>query len=312
MDAFFGWLVDTASSLTELQRKLLSSLVLCAVFWGLRLVALRVVHGRTDDPKTLYQWRKALTYSAVALAFVTVGRIWFEGFQSLSTFLGLLTAGLAIALQDPIVNLAGWVFLIVRKPFKVGDRIQIGEHRGDVIDIRIFQFSLLEIGNWVDADQSTGRVIHVPNGRIFREAQANYTEGFEFIWNEIAVLVTFESNWQAAKQLLREIGERHAEHLSADAKTRVRQAAQKYMIFYKHLSPTVYTSVLDSGVNLTIRYLCNPRRRRASTNEIWEAILTAFAERQDIDFAYPTTRFYRNDREGKPGTMPQPANPEPV
>lgn len=104
---------------------------------------------------------------------LVVARLWFVGLQSLSTFLGLLTAALAIALQDPIVNLAGWLFLIWRRPFRVGDRIQIGDIRGDVIDMRIFQFSLLEIGNWVNADQSTGRVIHVPNGKVFREPQAS-------------------------------------------------------------------------------------------------------------------------------------------
>ncbi|NIP82375.1 MAG: mechanosensitive ion channel, partial [Gemmatimonadetes bacterium] len=87
----------------------------------------------------------------------------------------------------------------------VGDRIQIGAHAGDVIDQRIFQFIVLEIGNWVDADQSTGRIIHIPNGLVFREPLANYTRGMQYIWNEIRVLVTFESNWKRAKQILDEI-----------------------------------------------------------------------------------------------------------
>ena len=89
---------------------------------------------------------------------------------------------------------------MIRKPLKVGDRVQIGDVTGDVIDIRIFQFSVIEIGNWVDADQSTGRIIHIPNGTIFIKWQANYTAGFEYIWNEIPVLVTFESDWKTAKQ----------------------------------------------------------------------------------------------------------------
>ena len=80
-----------------------------------------------------------------------------KGIASLTTFLGLASAGVAIAMHDTIANLAGWFFIISRKPFKVGDRIEIGEIAGDVIDIRIFQFSLVEIGNWVDAEQSTGR-----------------------------------------------------------------------------------------------------------------------------------------------------------
>jgi small-conductance mechanosensitive channel len=174
----------------------------------------------------------------------------------------------------------------------VGDRIQIGSNAGDVIDIRVFQFTLMEIGNWVGADQSTGRIIHVPNGKVFAEPLANYSKGFHYIWNEIAVLITFESDWQKAKEILLGIGSRHAEELSASAEDRVRRAARRFMIFYTKLTPTVYTTVKDSGVLLTIRYLCEPRRRRGSEEAIWEDILTEFAGCADIDFAYPTRRFY--------------------
>ncbi|GAB4222636.1 MAG: mechanosensitive ion channel [Acidobacteriota bacterium] len=294
------WLQARAAALSEFERKLLASAVLLFLFWAIRFVALRIVHRRVESPRALYQWRKGLTYSTWVLAILFVGRIWFRGFEDLSTFLGLLSAGLAIALQDPIVNLVGWMFLVVRQPFRVGDRIEIGGLRGDVIDIRLFQFSVLEIGNWVDADQSTGRVVHVPNGRVFREPQANFTEGFPYIWNELAVLVTFESNWREAKRLLQEIADAHAASIRDEVAERVRQAARRYMIYYRHLTPTVYTSVADSGVNLTVRYLCEARRRRSTAEALWEAILDAFSRRDDIDFAYPTYRIYRNPEEGKP------------
>ena len=188
-----------------LQLKLLQTAGLIFVFALARWLAVRVVHRRVEDVRQQYQWRKSITYVIFTLATLTVARIWLEGLQALSTFLGLLSAGLAIALQDPIVNLAGWLFLMWRRPFGVGDRIQIGEIQGDVIDIRVFQFTLLEIGNWVGADQSTGRIVHVPNGKVFREPQANYSEGFAFIWNELPGLVTFESNWLKAKDLPTEI-----------------------------------------------------------------------------------------------------------
>jgi len=90
----------------------------------------------------------------------------------------LLSAGIAIALKDVFVNLAGFIFIMWRQPLEVGHRIQIGEVAGDVVDIRPFQFTILEIGNWVDADQSTGRMIHIPNGKIFTENLANYHFGF--------------------------------------------------------------------------------------------------------------------------------------
>ncbi len=298
------WIGSTLGFSPEFQTKLLATLFTLFLLLAVRKVVLYVVLRRSQDVKVQYRWRKTASYVAFGLGVFLVGRIWYAGFQSITTYLGLLSAGLAIALQDPVVNLAGWAFIMWRRPFEVGDRIQIGEHKGDVIDQRIFMFTLMEIGNWVDAEQSTGRIIHVPNGKIFRDVMANYSKGFQYIWNEVPVLVTFESNWEKAKEILLGIGAKHAEHLSKTAEQRVRRAARKYMIFYSRLSPTVYTSVKDSGVMLTIRYLCEPRRRRTSEQEIWEDILKAFAECDDIDFAYPSQRYYFNYIEGKPGTRP--------
>ena len=249
--------------------------------------------------KIRYRWRKLSAYIAFTLIALQIGRIWIKGFQSVATFLGLLSAGLAIASKNLLGNLAGWAFILWRRPFEVGDRIQIGDKAGDVIDLRIFQFTLLEIGNWVDAEQTTGRVVHIPNGKVFTEPQDNYHKGFQYIWNEIPVLITFESNWEKAKGILHEIGNKQAEHLSASAEQQVKEASKKFMIFYSKLTPTVYTSVKDYGVLLTIRYICEPRRRRDSEQAIWEDILKTFSAAPDIDFAYPTQRFYNNILEGK-------------
>jgi len=269
--------------------------VLLLVRWGV----LKVVARRTDEVRTQYQWKKVTAYFTFFFLVLIVGRIWFKGFGPVATYLGLLSAGVAIALRDPLVNLAAWIFILWRRPFEVGDRIEIGSNAGDVIDLRIFQFTLNEIGNWVAADQSTGRLIHIPNGRVFTEPLANYTKGFSFIWNEIPVMVTFESNWQRAKELLTEIVNRHAQPLAGQAEQEVRKAARQFMIFYTKLTPTVYTSVADSGVVLTMRYLCHPRTRRGTTQAIWEDVLTEFGKARDIDFAYPTQRFYDNRGEGK-------------
>jgi small-conductance mechanosensitive channel len=232
--------------------------------------------------------------------FVLV-RVWFVEFRALATFFGLIGAGLAIALRDPVVNLGGWIFIVWRRPFAPGDRVEVLDRVGDVIDLRLFQFTLLEVGTKTGASQSTGRIIHVPNGVVFQNPLVNYTRGFHYVWNELGVVVTFESNWRAAKEMMLQIAEANAEALGEDAERRLRRAAQEYMISYSKLTPTVYTSVQDHGIQLTMRYLSDPRRLRGSEMLMWEAILDAFADRDDIDFAYPTTRFYHNRAEGKPG-----------
>ena len=277
----------------ESQNKLLISLIFIVFLWILKVLILRLVWRQTSNVKTRYQWKRSISIIIPLIGIILIGAVWLPAFKQFGAFLGLLSAGLAIALKDPLTNLAGWLFILFRKPFTVGDRIQIGEHAGDVIDIRVFQFTLLEIGNWVDADQSTGRIVHLPNGKVFQQSQANYSTGFEYIWNEIQVNITFESNWIIAKSILQEIINNHAEHISEHAEKEIYEASKSFMIYYKHLTPIVYTRVKEFGVQLTLRYLCNPRKRRGSENEIWEDILKQFNEQKDIQFAYPTTRFFK-------------------
>ncbi|HYU91086.1 MAG TPA: mechanosensitive ion channel domain-containing protein [Gemmatimonadales bacterium] len=304
------WLQAHLGMNPELQTRLLATAGTIVGLWLLRRIVLGFVYRRVRDPWSRYRWRKGLTYLVVAAGIVIVGRMWFAGVQALATFFGLLSAGLAIALKEPVSNVAGWAFILWRRPFEMGDRVQIGSHAGDVIDLGLFQFTLNEIGGWVDADQSSGRIIHVPNGKVFTDPVANYNKGFQYIWNEVPVVVTFESDWRKAKQILTKVAFKHAEHLTAQAEQELLSASRQYVINYRKLTPIVYTKVVDYGVQLTIRYLIEPRKRRGTEHAIWEEILTEFANAPDIDLAYHTTRGFKYTEEGKPalraprGTLP--------
>ena len=216
--------------------------------------------------------------------------VWINAFRHVSTYLGLLSAGIAIALKDLLENMAGWLFIVIRKPFAVGDRVQIGDDRGDIIDIRLFQFTILEIGNRIDAEQSTGRIIHIPNGRVFTMPQANYDQGFRYIWNEVRVRLTFDSNWQRAREILLEVLNRYGGDVVLDAEQGLNEASKMYYVHYQHLTPIVYIALMEDGITLTGRYLCEPRRIRSTESAIWEDLLTTFATHNDIRWAYPTRR----------------------
>ena len=309
-DRLSGMVHSAIGIAPDLQVKVLLSVVAVAALWLVRRLVLRVANRRIEDPRARYQWSKSSGYLAFIVGLLLLGQIWLEAIRNIGTFLGLLSAGLAIALRDLVANTAGWAFILLRQPFTVGDRIQVGEHRGDVVDIRLFQFTLLEIGGWVDADQSTGRVIHVPNAKIFSDSLANYTAEFPYIWHEIPVLVTFESDWRRAKEILRRVVEEQADSVVEEAKAAVHQASRKFLIFYRLLTPTVYTSVEDSGVLLTMRFICPVRERRGLSERIWEAVLAAFAQEDGIDLAYPTRRLYANLLEGKEGARAElPSSP---
>jgi small-conductance mechanosensitive channel len=296
---FLVWSSDLLGLSPVDEGRVIATVAAILFFLIVRRVLLFFVYRRTADVAVKYHWRKVSAYVVFGFSVFVTGSIWLQGFRSISTYLGIVSAGLAIALQAPLTNLAGWIFIMWRRPFGVGDRIQVGDLRGDVIDQTIFIFSVLEIGNWVDAEQSTGRVVHVPNGKVFSDPVSNYEEGFKYIWNELGVRVTFDSDWEKAKRLLTEIGNRRDKNLSEAAQEEIRLTAGKMMIYLNKLTPIVYTAVREWGVSLTVRYLCDPRNRRGSEQEIWEDILREFQKHDDIEFAYPTQRFFQKHIEGK-------------
>tara|TARA_B100000676_G_C17319375_1_gene455899 strand:- start:54 stop:506 length:453 start_codon:yes stop_codon:yes gene_type:complete len=148
----------------------------------------------------------------------------------------------------------------------------------------------MEMGNWVDADDMTGRIIHIPNARVFTESLANYGKGFHFIWHEIPILVTFESDWRKAKKILNKIIKNKSNKFKIDASKMIKEASKKFMIHKTSLEPIVYTTVEESGVQLTIRFLCEPRQRREIEQDIWQEVLDVFEKEANMDFAYPTQR----------------------
>lgn len=286
------WISENIGLSAAFQGKMLASVLLITALLFIRKLILRIIKKRILSPKAQYNWRKTTSYVFSLLIIFTVAPIWVSEFSSWTTFLGLLSAGLAIALREPVSNFFGWVYIIFQKPFELGDRIQIGKLQGDVLDISLFQFSMMEIGTWVDADQSTGRIIHIPNGKIFTDALLNYNQGFPYIWNEIPILLTFESNWRKAKEILLDIENRRVKTFGTPENQQVISSSHKLMIHFSKLTPTVYTSVKDSGILLTIRYLCHPKNRRESQQIIWEEVLVALEKNQDIVLAYPTQRIF--------------------
>lgn len=274
----------------ETQSNIVLSLVLLVVLLFARRAILAIVNRRVEDSALRYRWSKATSNVVFVVGAVFLFQIWFTAISSLGTFLGLVSAGLAIALKDLVADLAGWGFIVWRRPFDLGDRIQVGTHAGDVVDRRIFQFTIMEIGNWVDADQSTGRLIHIPNAKVFTEPVANYIAGFPYLWNELKVLLTFESDWREAKRILGDIAAEYTIDITKEANAPPQPGEHRFMIRRGKRTPVVYVSVEDSGVLLTLRYLCRPRQRRGTAGELWEKILDAVAAAPDVALAYPTQR----------------------
>ncbi len=299
MQNWSNWIYESLGMSHSIQYKIFITIVVFLLLYLFRRALLHLLLKSTSDIRSTYSWKKGSTYVLYLLFLLIVAPIWISELHSIGTFLGLLSAGLAVALKEPISNLFAWFYIVLKKPFEMGDRIQIGEVEGDILDVGFFEFTMLEIKNWVGADQSTGRIIHMPNGQVFHQPVINYNQAMNYIWNEIPVTVTFESDWQKAKALLLQIQEEHLKPLLADLKPHLEKAKKEFFIVYSKIAPTVYTSLKPEGIQLTLRYLCNPKKRRSTQQIAVEAILKEFEQHSDIEFAYPTMRLYQTQAEKK-------------
>ncbi len=279
--------------------KLLLSLALLIVLGIIQFAVLKIIFRRVTETVARYKWAKTTRYIVTIIGILLVSRIWFEGVGAIGTYIALVAAGLVIVLREPVQDIAGFLFIMWRSPFRLGDRIEVNDVKGDVIDQGLFKFTLMEIGNWVDADQSTGRVVHISNHKVFSGNVFNYTGGFKYIWNEVTVRLTYESNWKKAKELLLEIAQHHSVDMSKKAEEEMMEASSSYYLSYNVLTPTVYLHIKEYGIALTIRYLTDPRQRRTTEQSIHEEVLEMIQSHDDIMWAYPTSRVYRSEIDGK-------------
>jgi small-conductance mechanosensitive channel len=246
----------------------------------IRIVIALAVHslGRyVKDGQTRYRTRKIVTFIAYLVAILFLGIVFKDRLGGLTIAFGVAGAGIAFALQEVIVSLAGWVAIVFGNFFATGDRIQLGGIKGDVIDIGLLRTTLMELGEWVKSDLYTGRIVRVANSFVFKEPVFNYSADFPFLWDEIIVPVTYASDYRLAREILERIIHDVIDEYSAYAKRSWKGIVKKYMIEETMIDPGVTLVCTDNWIEFTVRYITDYKLRRATRNRIFGLILENFA-----------------------------------
>ena len=262
-----------------LYRKLiLSAIVLVTSIGFRRLLHLLVVTRLPDDNRHVYTVRKVTNLVVNVLVTLVILAIWMQHAGDLSVALGILGAGLAFALQEIIGSFAGWVTIITGRPFTIGDRVETGGIRGDVVDIGLLRTTLMETGNWLSGDHNTGRIVTVSNAFIFKEPLFNYSRHLGYVWDEVIVPVTYESDWQKASQIMTDAVQQHPSYqeLLPQAQEQRRRARREFAIKITPLEPRVFTRLTDSWIELGLVYPVDADSRRAFRSQISQHILAEF------------------------------------
>lgn len=263
------------------------TLVALLIAFVIKRVVQHLVHRYVSDPARQYRTSKFIGRTAAILSILAVIIIWTPQQADLLTLLTVIGAGLAIAMREVLLSAFGWFHLLIRAPYKQGDRVEVKGVQGDVVDVRFLHTTLMETGGWVDADQSTGRLVHIPNSWIFQDAIYNYSQGFNFIWNEIPFTLTFRSDWKEAQNIMLDLASETAEIVERQVKKQLRDMSHEYLVHYSILTPFVYVRVVENGIRLTLRYLCEVRKRRGTAHALTVQILQSFQDAGTIELAYP-------------------------
>ena len=283
--SFFGniWLENNTAN------KIFESLITIVLLYGFISIGVGEFFARRlNDSKTRYAFRKAMSMILIAVIIVILLRIWVPNPQALLVAYGVVAAGIAVALQDLVKNLAGSITIFISGLFRVGNRIEMNSVHGDVIDIGLFNTTLLEVRGWISADQATGRIVTVPNGAVLNRPIHNYSKHHQYLWDELTIVVTPESNWGEAMRLMGEIGEEHTKEFIDKAEHSLTQLERYYYVEGHILDPNVYIIPDSNGYGLTLRYVVDAWKRRSTNSDIWGHIIRVFDERGDI-FIAPTT-----------------------
>jgi small-conductance mechanosensitive channel len=248
----------------------------------------RVITKRRDEPRERYRQRKFLNTAIIVLAVMLIGLLWARRLQRTSTFLGLVGAGVAIALRDPLLSVAGRIAIFAGHMYTVGDRIEINQLKGDVIDVGFFYTRMMEIGSWIKADQFSGRIVQFSNSMIFGSAVFNYTQNFSYIWDEVVLPITYDSDLQAAKNILLTAGRDYSRDFLKDAQSDLKAMQRYFVVPQFELEPTVFVKVTDNWLELSMRYVVNPKQRRAGASFIYENVFKQLREREDVKIASTT------------------------
>ena len=267
---------------------IVGTLVTIAAAWIIHAAGLRFINRHEGDPREQYSKRQALSTVVLIIAVVVIGILWARLLQHTGTFLGIIGAGLAIALREPLLSIAGRIAIFAGHIYNVGDRIEINKTSGDVIDVGFFYTRMMEIGNWISGDQYSGRIVQFANAQIFGAAVFNYTRSFAYIWDEVKLPITYASNFQEASRIMIETGRKYTDDFMSGAQQSLERMQRYFLVSNFELMPQVYLQFDSNYVTLTMRYLVEPKKRRAARNYLFGHILDDIQKREDISFGSDT------------------------
>jgi small-conductance mechanosensitive channel len=269
-------------------------LLVIAGYLAYRVLARRI-GDQVADAERRHLYRKRVRYAVGVMVLTALIVMFIDRIRELGTLLGFVGAGVAIALREYLASVLAWFYILTQRNIALGSRIEVGSARGDVIDIGLFKLTLVEVRGDGLGEQSSGRVVTVPNYKVLMEPVYLLSGGAPYVWDEMDFLVTHESDWERARDLIEQIGREVTAPQQAEVDSGFRRLGDRYAFRPGITTPIVYVSIAESGIDLKLRYLTHVRQRRTTRDQISRRVLRLLRTDSAIQLAYPTTRSFRRE-----------------
>ncbi|MCF8240587.1 MAG: mechanosensitive ion channel family protein [Melioribacteraceae bacterium] len=256
------------------------TLVLILLIYFVRSIVNRIINSKVEKLRKKYILRQIYNYIFLLISISFISILWMNFVESFFTLLSIAVAAFIIVSKELILNVVAHGVIITRGLFEAGDRIQIGQFAGDVMETGPVFFTISEIGNWIDGDEATGRSIKIPNSMVLTNAVANYSRGLYLIWEELDFDLSVESNFQKAKKIALDQAEEVAYKFSERDIKEISNNYEEMMFTSK--DPSVNTRLHDGVLKLSVRFPCKLYKRRSSAQELFERIYNEFKNSDDI------------------------------
>ena len=271
-----------------LEKGFYTFLAITIIYFVFKSVIEETVVRNIKEAKARYSFRKTVSILYIVGIVLVLIRIWVEHTQTLLVSYGLIAAGIAIALQDFFKNFVGGIIIFVTGIYRVGDRIELNAKIGDVIDIGILYTTLLELREWVAGDQATGRLTIMPNGLVLSGIVNNYTKDNNFIWDELELPITYDSDWKEAVTTIRRVVGAETKTMADEAEQEILKLGEKYYLTIRAVEPEIYLTLTDNWIAFHIRYITDVRKRRVIRNTLGQLILEELRKSGTVKIASAT------------------------
>ncbi len=247
--------------------------IVWAVFILLAIAFLRrFLRKKLPDTRIRYRSQKGVEFFGYVLLIIITISFFTGSIKDFALAIGLLTAGITITLQELILSVAGSFYIFFVGVYKPGDRIEINNIKGDVIDIDSIYTTMMEIGEWVSSDNYSGRIVKLSNAFVFKGPVYNYSKDFPFVWDEFNIPIRYESDLELAKTIVvKGASETLSEYVSKSI-SEWKQVVNKYYIENAQVEPTLAITMTDNWVQFNLRYIVDYKKRRYTKHVLNELI----------------------------------------